>query len=126
MSIDEDYYKPIKANDAFNSSYIECESKGERNKILSIKEYLNMIRPYLRDITNDNKTQGEWKVHSGNAAIDYNTQGEWKIQVSITIKDYNICENHGYCYVEMPKEDNKNIKIRSWRKFHVCSIYYLC
>ena len=99
-----------------------------------------MIRPYLRDITNDNKTQGEWKVRSGNAAIDYKTQGEWKIQLSITInfissreygdfyclncfhsyptknkleKDYNICKNHGYCYVEMPKEDNKNIKILS-------------
>ena len=27
-----------------------------------IKEYLNMIRPYLRDIVNDHKTQGEWKI----------------------------------------------------------------
>ena len=24
-----------------------------------------MIRPYLSDITNDHKTQEEWKVHSG-------------------------------------------------------------
>ena len=30
-------------------------------KTLSVKEYLNMIRPYLRDIINDCKTQGERK-----------------------------------------------------------------
>ena len=32
-SIDEDYYKPIKTNDTFNSNYIEYESKGEQNFI---------------------------------------------------------------------------------------------
>ena len=45
-----------------------------------------MIRPYLRDIINDHKTQGDWKVHSGNTAIDYKTQGEWKIQLAMIIK----------------------------------------
>ena len=28
-----------------------------------------MIRPYLRDIINNHKTQGEWKVQSGNEVI---------------------------------------------------------
>ena len=28
----------------------------DKNKILSIKEYLNLIRPFLRDIINDHKT----------------------------------------------------------------------
>ena len=70
LSIDEDYYKPIKTNDAFNSIYIEYEIKGDKNKTFSIKEYLIMIRPYLRDIMNDHKTQGEWKVHSGNKVND--------------------------------------------------------
>ena len=65
LSIDEDYYKPIKTNDAFNSNYIEYESKGDKNKTLSIKEYLNMIRSYLSDIINDHKTQGEWKFIQG-------------------------------------------------------------
>ena len=46
LSIDEDYYESIKTNDAFNSNYIEYESKGDKNKTLSIKEYLNMIRAY--------------------------------------------------------------------------------
>ena len=52
-----------------------------------------MIRPYLRDISNDHKTQGEWKVHSGNKVIDYTTQGKWKIQLTITMfsVSYNSC-----------------------------------
>ena len=70
LSVDEDYYKPLKINDAFNSNYIECESKKDNNKTLLIKEYFNMIRPYLRDIMNNLKTQGEWKVHSGNEVIN--------------------------------------------------------
>ena len=84
-SSDEDYYKPIKTNDAFNSNYIEYESKGDKNKTLSIRECLNQIRPYLGDITNDHKTQGEWKVRSGNEVFDYKTQGEWKIQLTVVI-----------------------------------------
>ena len=35
-----------------------------------------MIRPYLRDMINDLKTQGEWRIHSGNTIIKHKTQGE--------------------------------------------------
>ena len=59
MSIDEDCYKSIETNDAFNSNSIDYESKGDENKTLSIKEYLDIIREYLRDIINDHKTPGE-------------------------------------------------------------------
>ena len=44
-----------------------------------------MIRPYLSDLINDHKTQGVWKVHSGNKVIDYKTQREWKIQLTVSI-----------------------------------------
>ena len=50
QSTDEDYYKPIKTKSAFNGNYIEYESNGDKDKNLSEKEYLNKIRPYLRDI----------------------------------------------------------------------------
>ena len=66
LSIDEDYYKPIIARSAFNSSYIQYESKGDKGKNLSIKEYLNIIKPYLSDIINDHKTRGLVIYHSGN------------------------------------------------------------
>ena len=62
QSTDEDYYKPIWTKSAFNGNYIEYESKGDKNKNLSPKEYLDMIRPYLSDMITDNKTQGEWKI----------------------------------------------------------------
>ena len=52
---DEDYYKPITTNDTFNSNYIQYESKREKDKTSSIKEYLSMIRPYLVDTINDHK-----------------------------------------------------------------------
>ena len=62
QSTDEDYYKPIWTKSAFNGNYIEYESKGDKNKNLSPKEYLDMIRPYLSDMITDYKTQGEWKI----------------------------------------------------------------
>ena len=34
----------------WNNNYIEYESNGDRNKNLLVKDYLNEIKPYLRDI----------------------------------------------------------------------------
>ena len=47
----------------FNNNYIQYESIGDKDKNLSIKEYIDIIRPYLSDIINNHKTQGEWKIH---------------------------------------------------------------
>ena len=58
----EDYYKPIRTHSAFNSNYVEYKSKGDKEKILTIKEYLNMIRPYLRDIMNYHKLKENGKL----------------------------------------------------------------
>ena len=41
---------------------IEYESKGDKSKILSPEEYLDIIRPYLSYMINDHKTQSEWKI----------------------------------------------------------------
>ena len=58
LSIDEDCYKPIIAKSAFNGSYIQYESKESKEKNLSIRNYLNIIKPYLIDIINEHKTHG--------------------------------------------------------------------
>ena len=108
MSIDEDYYKPTKTNDDFNSKYIEYESEGDKNKTLSIKEYLNMIKPYLRDIIINHKTQGDWKVHSGNEVINYKTQGEWKIQLKMVINFISSKDSDG---IRTMCEKSNNIEI---------------
>ena len=77
MSIDEDYYKPIITNSAFNNNYIQYESKRNKDNILTTSECLDMIRTYLSDIINDHKTQGEWRIRSGNTIIKHKAQGEW-------------------------------------------------
>ena len=59
---DEDHYKPIIINGTFNNNYIQYESRGNKDKILTVDEYLDIIRPYVRDMINDNKTQSEWKI----------------------------------------------------------------
>ena len=48
------YYKPVRVGNFWSGNYIECQSNEDRNKTLSIREYLNKIRPYLKDI-NDPK-----------------------------------------------------------------------
>ena len=76
LPIDEDYYQPIIARGAFGRSYIQYESKGDKGKNLSIKEYLNMINPYLRDIINDLKIRGLVRYHSRNKAWLEETSSE--------------------------------------------------
>ena len=46
----------MRTKTAFNGNYIEYESKGDKDKHSSPKEYLDMIKPYLNDKINDHKT----------------------------------------------------------------------
>ena len=63
---EEDYYKLIKVCSAFNDNYMKYERKyesnGDKDKTLSIKEYLDKIEPNLNNLIDDHKTQGEWKI----------------------------------------------------------------
>ena len=60
ISIDKDYYKPKLNKSGYNKNYAQYESKGD--KILSLKEYLNLIEKYLRKLIEEYKLKGEWKV----------------------------------------------------------------
>ena len=53
-------YKPTIVKSGYNNNYIEYRSEGD--KLLTIEEYLNLIEPYLRELTNDHKNKGEWKI----------------------------------------------------------------
>ena len=57
-----DYYKHIGVGNFWSRNYIEYESNGDRNKTLSIKEYLQKIRPYLKYIINYLKKPDSWKT----------------------------------------------------------------
>ena len=59
----ENCYKPVKANNFWSNNYIEYEKKNsDRNKTLSVEEYINKIRPYLKDIINNLKISNIWKI----------------------------------------------------------------
>ena len=53
-------YKPTIVKSGYNNNYIEYRSKGD--KLLTIEEYLTLIEPYLRQLINDLKNKGEWKI----------------------------------------------------------------
>ena len=46
---EEDYHKLTRIDNFWTNNYIEYESNGDRNKTLSIKEYLDTIKPYFKD-----------------------------------------------------------------------------
>ena len=41
---------------------MEYESKGDKDKHLSLEDYLDIIRPCLREMINNYKNHGEWKI----------------------------------------------------------------
>ena len=53
-------YKPALVKSGYDNNYIQYESKGDN--ILTIEEYLALIEPYLRELINDYKNKGEWKI----------------------------------------------------------------
>ena len=59
---EKDYYQPIRTGNAFSSNYIEYESDGDKDKILSVKDYLDKIEPNLNDLIDNHKTHCEWKI----------------------------------------------------------------
>ena len=85
MSIDKVYYKPIIAKSAFDGSYIQYESNGDKEKKLSIKKYLIMIKPCLSEIINSHKTHGFGRYYSGKKSWLQETSSEWKIQLTMAI-----------------------------------------
>ena len=56
LSIDKDHYKPILVKSGYNNNYIQYESKGD--KILTLKEYLALIKQYLRKLIYYYKNNG--------------------------------------------------------------------
>ena len=62
---DDDYYKPILPG-SFKKDFKLYESRGDKNKTLSMEQYLNAIMPYLKELINNHKAinngSKEWKI----------------------------------------------------------------
>ena len=113
MSIDEDFYKPIITNGAFNNNCIQHESMGNKDKNLSIKEYIDVTRPYLSNIINNHKAQRKWRIHSGNTIIDHKIQGEWKNHLAMAINFISSKEDSNETRAMHAKSDNIEIMMGS-------------
>ena len=83
---------------------------GEKWHYLAVKK----LHAFFKGITS--KHDGDF--YCLNCFHSFRTKNKLK-------KHKNVCENHKYCYVEMPKEDNKILKF-SHREIYESSIYYLC
>ena len=60
---EEDYYKLIFVKSSHKGNYKYCESNGDIEKRLSVKQYLNKITPYLYDLINDHRiVRRVWKI----------------------------------------------------------------
>ena len=74
---DRDYYNPIRTDDGFagrKNNYIKYKTKGDRYGNLSPEEYLDMIKPYLRDLIDNHKPTMESNDKE-------NDRAEWKIEL---------------------------------------------
>ena len=72
---EEDYYKPILVKSAFKSNYKIYESRGDKDKKLSVKQYLFKIIPYLSDMINDRKA----------TKLKNNKSREWRNLLNIRV-----------------------------------------
>ena len=59
---EENYYKPVIVNNFWSNKYVEYESNGDRNKTLSVEEYVNKVSPYLQDIINNLKKSDTYEI----------------------------------------------------------------
>ena len=51
---EENYYNPLRINNFLSNNYIEYKSNGDKNKTLSVEEYLTKVSPYLKEIKKSN------------------------------------------------------------------------
>ena len=75
---------------------------GEKRHYLAVKR----LSALLRRITSNHN--GEF--YCLNCFHSFGTQNKLK-------KHMKVCENHDYCYMEMPREDNKILKYNHGEKF---------
>ena len=94
LSIDKDYYKPKFVKSGYNNNYTRYESKGD--KILTVKEYLALIKQYLEDLINN-----------------YKNKGEWKIQLTAEINFISLKPDSNETCVMHTKSDNEEIMVGS-------------
>ena len=87
---EEEYYcKAVIISNVMNNDQIEYESNSDRNKNVSVKEYLNVIKPYLKDMIIDLQISDTWKIQL-TIAINFISSKDVDEQCVIHSKSENI------------------------------------
>ena len=94
---DDNYYKPVLVKTSFKDGYKYYESRGDKDKKLSVKQYLYKIMPYLSDLINDHKT-------------NRNNFNEWKIQINMHVNFISSNDTGEICTIFV-WSDNEEIRL---------------
>ena len=127
---EENYYKLVRVSNFWNANYIEYKSNGDRNKTLSVEEYLNKIRPYLKDIINHLKKSITRKIQLTIANNFISSIDDDKEHVMHS-KSNNIEIMNNAQADELVKEHFDSLKNRyqdnleSMKRFELCSFIVL-
>ena len=106
---EENYYKPVRANNFWSNNYSEYKNNGDKNRILSTEEYLDKIRPCSGDI------------------INYLKQSDtWKIQLTITINFISSEDENNEELVMHSKSDNIEIMISDEADEVIKKNFFIC
>ena len=85
---EKDHYEPWRVWNFRNKNYIRNKSSDDRNKKLSVKEHLDKIKPFLRDII-----------------INPQKSDIWKIQLTVAINFISSKDVHGECVMQSKSND---------------------
>ena len=97
VDVGDDYYKPILVKNSFKENYKYYENRGDKDKKLSVKQYLYKITSYLSDLINEHK------------AIE-NNSNEWKIQITIHV-NFVSSSDTGEIRTIFVLSDNEEVKL---------------
>ena len=95
-NIDDYYYKPTMVKSSLNENY-KYESRHEKDIKLSIEQYLDMIKPNLSDLINENK------------AIE-TSSNKWKIQINMRV-NFVSSNDAGEILTIFVLSDNEQIRL---------------
>ena len=93
----DNYYKLVLIKSSFKNNYKYFESREDKDKKLSVKQYLYMIMPYLSDLINEQKNNS-------------NGSNEWKIQLNMGANFISSNDTGETCTFYV-KSDNEEVKL---------------
>ena len=86
---EDDYYKLTRVGNFWYNNYIEYESNSDKNRNLSLDEYLNKIKPYLRNIIIDLQKSDTQKIQL-TFAINFISSKDVKLERVMHSKSDNM------------------------------------